>query len=70
MTMELLIVVPPRRGTAVLACRCGRMLDAQDMRRETPPRDNPWYAAGGIRPICCPACAVAWVQLAVEQVAS
>lgn len=45
-----------RQGIAVLACRCGAMLDFADMHR---PRRHPIRMHSGIRidPICCRWCA-------------
>jgi hypothetical protein len=52
-------VVAPPRGRAVLACRCGRMLDLVDMHRP-PQRDVPGERAGtAIDPILCARCAEA-----------
>lgn len=50
-------VVAPPPGRAVLACRCGRMLDLVDMHRP-PQRDVPGGRAGtAIDPILCARCA-------------
>lgn len=52
-------VVAPPPGRAVLACRCGRMLDLVDMHRP-PQRDGPGKRAGtAIDPILCARCAEA-----------
>ncbi len=49
-------VVAPPRGRAVLACRCGRMLDLVDMHRP-PQRSLPGERAGtAIDPILCAHC--------------
>lgn len=47
---------PPRRGTAVMRCRCGRMLDLRDMHRYEPPRDVQ-LGCVVVRPIVCFRCA-------------
>lgn len=50
-------IVAPPRGRAVLACRCGRMLDLSDMHRPVP-RTAPCERAGtAIDPILCARCA-------------
>lgn len=48
-------VLPPKPGTAVLACQCGRVLNATDMHR--PPRPANTGAAPLIDPIACKECA-------------
>jgi hypothetical protein len=49
-------LAPPPPGRAVLACRCGDMLDLNDMHR---PGRRPDRDRSGIRiePICCAQCA-------------
>lgn len=44
----------PPRGTALLACRCGRVLDDRDMRRK---KRRPTQSHLLIQPITCPECA-------------
>lgn len=49
-------LAPPPPGRAVLACRCGVMLDLNDMRR--PARRSDSNRSGmRIEPICCARCA-------------
>jgi hypothetical protein len=45
-------LTPPPPGRAVLACRCGVMLDLDDMRRPARQRDRTRSGAP-IEPICC-----------------
>ena len=49
-------VRPPKPGRAVLACRCGRVLDAAQLCRPA----VRWEGTGGvsIAPIVCGVCAV------------
>jgi hypothetical protein len=51
-------LAPPPPGRAVLACRCGVMLDLDDMHR---PARRPDRNRSGVRiePICCARCAYA-----------
>jgi hypothetical protein len=49
-------LTPPPPGRAVLACRCGVMLDLDDMRRPTRQWDRTPSGAP-IEPICCARCA-------------
>jgi hypothetical protein len=50
-------VMPPQRGRAVLACRCGQVLDLADMCR-VPQRNRPAERSGtAILPIMCAQCA-------------
>lgn len=46
-------VEPPLPGVAVLACRCGRVIDRRDMRRRSPRIGD----TTPIPPIVCPECA-------------
>lgn len=46
---------PPAPGVAVMACRCGAVLDLADMHR--PPRPGNTGAAPLIDPITCEECA-------------
>jgi hypothetical protein len=46
---------PPKPGTALLACRCGRVLDAAQMRRVRQPRT--WGSAPAVERIACTPCA-------------
>jgi hypothetical protein len=50
------VLAPPPPGRAVLACRCGAMLDLNDMHR---PGRRPDRTRSGIliEPICCARCA-------------
>ncbi len=50
------VLAPPPPGRAVLACRCGVMLDLDDMRRPTRRLDRT-RSAVRIDPICCARCA-------------
>jgi hypothetical protein len=52
------VVVPaPRRGRAVLACRCGAPLDRETMRFERRPVARRRGNAATIPVVCCPRCA-------------
>lgn len=50
-----IVVTPPPAGQAMLACRCGAVLDAAQMRRLVPAGADPRSPV--IRPIVCGQCA-------------
>lgn len=49
-------ITPPRPGRSVLACRCGRVMHAGEMRRQSP-RPGRFGNAPRIDPIVCRECA-------------
>jgi hypothetical protein len=50
------VVTPPLPGVAVLGCRCGRVLDADELRQL--PTVRPYKAGPVIPRIVCPRCAL------------
>lgn len=47
------VIAPPKPGVAVLACRCGKVLDLADMHREPRLQGH----STPVRPIVCVDCA-------------